>query len=97
VRGDTDKSYTRVDADDYSRRQAPVQPASKAYKKGCTRCGKFPTHSHNQCPAQEAVCYKYGKKGHYQSMFKSKTNLSAVQADMDSDDSFLGAIDKVST
>ena len=25
------------------------QPA-KAHKKGCTRCGKFPTHPHNQCP-----------------------------------------------
>ena len=110
VRGNMDNCHTRIDAVDYghpSKKQTatnnptkkqtksgPNQPASKASKKGCTRCGKFPTHPRNQCPACEAKCHKCGKQGHYQSMCRSATTLATVQTETEP---FLGTIKEIST
>ena len=31
----------------------------------CIRCGKTPSHSHQECPAHEATCYKCSKREHF--------------------------------
>lgn len=109
VRGDVDKSHTRVEAIEHSQlrkhntrnnparkqtRTTQNQQAYKANKKGCTRCGKFPVHSHNQCPAREAKCHKCGKQDHYKLMCKSATTLATVQTDAVSEEPFLATVDK---
>jgi len=33
----------------------------------CSRCGKAPKHSKQQCPARDTTCKKCHKKGHYSS------------------------------
>ena len=41
----------------------------------CTRCGKSPPHSYQQCPANDVVCHKCHKRGHYKSWCKTKTTM----------------------
>ena len=75
-------------ASDPSRRQSSAQQRQQH----CTRCGKTPNHSRQQCPAKEAICHRCGKKGHYQSM--CRTFLKQVQAVTSeaSNDQFLGVV-----
>ena len=110
VRGEIDNSRTRIKAVEYSHankkpsrnntprkqtRNGPSQQGFKpANKKGCTRCGKFPTHPRNQCPAREAMCRKCGKQGHYQSVCRMGTIL---RTDSITEEPFLGTIDEIST
>ena len=42
----------------------------------CSRCGRRPPHSKFRCPAKNAKCHKCSKKGHYQSMCRSKASIS---------------------
>ena len=44
-------------------RQEDVRKAQQ-----CNRCGRSSPHPKAQCPAREAVCRKYSKKGHFQAM-----------------------------
>ena len=57
----------------------------------CTRCGRSPPHTRQQCPAREAICHKCAKKGHFQSVCKSSKKVAAVQA-ADDDGEFLGTV-----
>ena len=58
--------------------------------KTCTRCGKTPSHSRQQCPACEATCSKCGKKGHHQVFCRSGKSISLVTTNQD--DVFIAAI-----
>ena len=51
--------------------------------KTCTRCGKSPPHSRQQCPALEATCRKCGKKGHYQAVCRSTKSVNLVTTEQD--------------
>ena len=30
----------------------------------CSRCGRFPQHAYQQCPARNIICHCCGRKGH---------------------------------
>ena len=55
----------------------------------CQRCGKIPHHNRQNCPAQDAVCRKCKKKGHYEVVCRSAKVIGAVQEE---DFLFLGGI-----
>ena len=44
----------------------------KQTKQKCSRCGKSPNHSIQQCPAKDSTCMKRYKKGYYTSYCFSK-------------------------
>ena len=46
----------------------PVNPPPT----NCRRCGRG-AHSHQSCPAKDALCYRCNKKGHYSSQCLSNT------------------------
>ena len=81
----------KVQSKNFSR--APTPPTRPPHKQTCTRCGKSPAHSRQQCPAINETCLKCGKKGHYQSMCKTR-KVAHVEVDSDNDesDSFLGTL-----
>ena len=56
--------------------------------KVCGRCSKFPSHKVQQCLVQDVTCHKCGKKGHYQTVCRSKTVGDITTGD----DVFLGTI-----
>ena len=56
--------------------------------KVCGRCGKFPSHKVQQCPAKDVTCHKCGKRGHYQTVCRSRTVGDVTTGD----DVFLGTI-----
>ena len=58
----------------------------------CSRCGKTPNHSRQQCPAKEAICHRCGKKGHYQSMCRILPKLVCAVTFEVSNDQFLGVV-----
>lgn len=64
----------------------------------CSRCGKSPLHDRQRCPARDATCHKYGKRGHYQRLCKS-AKVGAVHQDKlnpgKTDDPFLGVVGEV--
>lgn len=62
---------------------------SNTNKNSCTRCGKAPNHSRQQCPAREATCHNCNKKGHFKSMCRSK---NAVDDISDEDFIFLDTV-----
>ena len=72
----------------------PKQPQT-VHKDTCTRCGKSPLHSRQQCPAREAVCQKCSMKGHYQVVCHSKgvNVIESTSPTEDSVDDFLGAVE----
>ena len=59
----------------------------------CSHCGKSPFHDRKKCAAREAVCHKCGKKGHFQSVWRS-ANVRGVHSShsQPSDDNFLGVV-----
>ena len=61
----------------------------------CSRCGKSPKHSKQQCPARDSICKKCGKKGHYTSCCFSK-DVSVLREDDNpesEEDAFLGSLE----
>ena len=60
----------------------------------CTRCGKSPPHKRAQCPANEVLCHKCGKKGHYKHCCKSKVTIKEVTQDS-GEETFLGTVTAV--
>lgn len=67
----------------------------------CPRCGKSPLHPKLKCPAREATCSNCRKKGHYQSVCRSKklpwpAKVRSVRNEDDDedeeDDVFMGTI-----
>ena len=69
----------------FSQVQTPTKPPQK---QTCTRCGKSPAHSRQKCPAITATCHKCGKKGHYQTMCKTR-KVAHVEVDSDVNDTHL--------
>ena len=65
------------------------QSSAQQRQQKCTRCGKTPSHSRQQCPARDAICHRCHKKGHYQSM--CRTIPRQVQT-ITSEEQFLGEI-----
>ena len=59
----------KVQNKQFSRVQTP--PSKPPQKQTCSRCGRFPAHSRQKCPANNETCHKCGKKGHYQSMCRT--------------------------
>ena len=59
--------------------------------KSCNRCGKSPPLSREQCPPKEATCKRYHKKGHFQTVCRSKLKRM-FEVEMEDEDTFLGAI-----
>ena len=55
-----------------------VYAKSSTSKNICTRCGKYPNHPRQQCPAREATCHHCSKKGYFKSMCKSKNVIADI-------------------
>ena len=65
-------------------------PANKqSTQTKCGRCGKFPFHDRQQCPAHDAVCHKCAKRGHFQSMCRSTAKVAEVHRESDTADNAL--------
>ena len=79
-----DTTASPIDAVKSGSSQGRSQPTAKQFRsprrhsqpqqstKHCTRCGKSP-HSRDKCPAQESLCSKCHRKGHYSNQCMSKT------------------------
>ena len=67
------------------------QPSFTKKDTKCSRCGKSPIHSKQQCPAREAICHYCSKKGHFESVCRSKHTIGDISDDGE-DLSFLDTI-----
>ena len=70
-------------------------PATSFKKDYCTRCGKSPPHSKQNCPAKDQTCHRCRRKGHFQSQCQSKSVVSTVTNEPlqeGEDELFLGTI-----
>ena len=68
------------------------QSSAQQRQQKCTRCGKTPSHSRQQCPARDAICHLCHKKGHYQSMCRTIPRQVQTITSETSEDQFLGEI-----
>lgn len=50
--------------------KAKVQEGTK--RQSCFCCGAMPPQLKSECPAKDVICYRCGRKGHYQSVAKAK-------------------------
>ena len=80
IRQGTEQGRSRDRQDSQQRRSSrPPKPSGGRWKERqpptqqCTRCGKEP-HTHDKCPAKEAICHRCQKKGHYSTQCRS-TNI----------------------
>ena len=65
--------FRHADRQRFPRNNAGGGPLHKEQtKQKCSRCGKSPKHSKQQCPAKDSTCKKCYKKGHYTSYFFQK-------------------------
>ena len=85
----TRQPYKRQQWGDRLKKQLPPR-STPPQQATCTRCGRSPPHTRQQCPAREAVCHKCAKKGHFQSVCRSNKQVATVQAA--DDGSFLGTV-----
>ena len=53
----------------------------------CTRCGRAPPHDFQQCPAQNKICHKCKKRGHFQTCCRTPKQVTDIEQEL-----FLGAI-----
>ena len=72
----------------------PVRKPKTGEGDKCTRCGRTPSHDKQNCPARDAACIKYGKKGHFQIVCRSTGKLRQIlTTDSDPEEEvFLGAV-----
>ena len=68
------------------------QSSARQRQQKCTRCGKTPSHSRQQCPARDVICHRCHKKGHYQSMCRTIPRQVQTITSEASEDKFLGVI-----
>ncbi|UYV71229.1 hypothetical protein LAZ67_8002294 [Cordylochernes scorpioides] len=68
------------------------QGCSSYEKRKCFRCGYYQGHSKEQCPAKDAICNKFRKKGHFAKVCHTKTvqEVSSSQNDV-----FIGIVEIV--
>ena len=93
VRGDQ-KDKISIEAVKSRRPRSPSKKTTRSAPKP-QRCGRSPLHDRQQCPANQAVCHKCHKRGHFRRCCKSRGDLNEVKQDRDSEDSqseFLGTI-----
>ena len=75
------------------------RPGGKPYRvqggpqkpKTCSRCGRSPIHSRQQCPAKDELCHKCGRKGHFQSMCRTRGAVRSVTSASEKE-AFMGAV-----
>ena len=60
-------------------------------KAQCSHCGKSPPHPKAQCPAQEAVCRKCSKKGHFQIVCCTRKIVGTIDVES-KEEVFLGIV-----
>ena len=80
--------------------QQQVKQKTTTSKRTCNRCGKFPSHDRQHCPARDVTCHKCGKQGHFKSVCKSSVAVQGIQASKSSsnnDNVFLGVVTSDST
>ena len=58
----------------------------------CSRCGRSPEHSRQQCLAREEQCHKCGKRGHFQIMCRSKVSRNVSVVESADQDAFIGVV-----
>ena len=88
--------FRHADRQRFPRNNAGGGPLHKEQtKQKCSRCGKSPKHSKQQCPAKDSTCKKCYKKGHYTSYCFSK-DVSLLSEDNNTEskeDAFLGSLE----
>ena len=71
---DTDEQINRVNKNSNKR-----YPNKNKTEKKCIRCGKFPAHNRNDCPAINVRCWQCSEIGHYARVCKSKSELGSLK------------------
>ena len=70
------------------------QPGSST---ACSRCGKYPAHDKQHCPARDATCRKCKKRGHFQAVCRS-ARVGGIQGNTEMgdglDSAFLGSVEE---
>ena len=75
-----------------------VAISHKPGREQCSRCGRYPAHKKDQCPAKDQICRKCNKRGHFQVMCRSTVKVRGIQTSIGSgDNAFLGALTEEST
>ena len=107
LRGEHTKPDTPVEAVVRGRSQTRPTPSAKPKHREpsktvdkCYRCGRYPTHDKDRCPARDAVCRKCKKRGHFQVVCRFPVaKVSKVQAEESTEngDVFLGALSSKET
>ena len=64
-------------------------PAPRPQK--CTRCGKLPPYGCQHCQANDAVCRRCHKGGHYRRCCKTKVTIEEIAEDSE-EEAFLGTV-----
>ena len=73
-------------------KRKPKKDTPQTLPKICSRCGRSPEHSWQQCPAREEQCHKCGKRGHFQIMCCSKVSRNVSVVESRDQDTFIGVV-----
>ena len=98
VRGDQDDKITIEAVKTRKQRQTRKTTGSAPKPPSCSRCGRSPPYGRQQCPANQAICHRCHKKGHFKHCCKTKVGIKEVNQDGDSDltsdsgEEFLGRV-----
>ena len=71
----------------------PHKPDPVINPRICGRCGKSGHVGKQQCPAREAMCRKCHRRGHFQSVCRTRS-VKAVSTEDPEDDFFVGAVEE---
>ena len=92
------QAVVRVDIpyvdDIHKRKPSKDKRPTENKQEHCTRCGKTPSHTRQNCPAKDSVYHRCKKKGHFQSQCKSMKAINSIMSDIpeESENAFLGTI-----